>query len=464
MRLFEILIAVLSGITLIWALRTPGPASRRWRLGLTWASLILAAAHLWIEGYRWQMAPLYLLVAGLSVCVIRQMDSGLSKGWWGAGVAALVAGVALAVLLPVPRIPFLAGPYAIGTVTYHWIDAARPETYGDSPSGYRELAVQVWYPAAASSGGIPERWLEHPALSRTMATWSHMPGFLLDQTRLTRTHAYPDLPLSKAEARFPVVVYVHGWGGFRDINQDQLETLASHGYVVVSADHVYGALVSVYPDGRVVYNNPDVLPYGVADEVFDQASARLVKTYAADAAFVLDQLALLDAQDPEQRFTGRLDLDRLGIFGHSTGGGAVVQLCGGEQATVPCKAVLGMDAWVEPVAETIIAQGLAQPVLLMNSAGWRHGENAECQARLLAASTGSVRRLTIMKAQHYDFVMAPALSPLGPILGVRGTIPASRVMEINQVYLLAFFDVYLKGQTNPLIDGPSLAYPEVVFE
>ena len=37
-------------------------------------------------------------------------------------------------------------------------------------------------------------------------------------------------------------------------------------------------------------------------------------------AFALDRLERLNASDPSGRFTGRLDMDRVGVLGHSLGG------------------------------------------------------------------------------------------------------------------------------------------------
>jgi len=75
-----------------------------------------------------------------------------------------------------------------------------------------------------------------------------------------------------------------------------------------------------------------------------------------------------------------------------------------------CQAVLGMDTWIERVADDVIARGLTQPLLMVNSEAWTNGGN------------------------NYT------------------------------TYLLAFFDKHLRGEAVGLLDGPSLAYPEVHFE
>ncbi len=432
---------------------------------LVGVSELCLVAHLLLEGYRWQMLPIYVTSVGLAVATLRAQRN-TEKRPKRAGLilvlVGLILGATLLILLPVPRFPRPSGPYPIGAVSYHWIDASRVETYGDAPGGPRELMAQVWYPAEPS-GGRPERWLAGGKMvGRAMAAWRQFPGFLLDQTALAYTHTYAGAPISDHQAIYRVIVYVHGWGGFRNINQDQIEALVSRGYVVVSADHTYGALVTRFPDGRTAIYDPRALSGNDGKEDDVSASTALVQTYAADARFVLNQVTQLNAADPAGRFTGRLDVEHVGFFGHSTGGGAVVLVCA-EDAR--CQAALGMDAWIERVADDVIASGLTQPLLMMNSEAWTNGgNNYTRQRQLYEAMRNTAYFVTIADTSHFDFVAVPTFSPLAPVLGVKGPLPARRVMEINETYLVAFFDRHLRGEAVPLLDGPSPAYPEVQFE
>ena len=55
--------------------------------------------------------------------------------WALAGVI-LLAAVAVGLLrlfLPIFQFPRPTGPYAIGTLTYHWVDAERAEIFTDAP-------------------------------------------------------------------------------------------------------------------------------------------------------------------------------------------------------------------------------------------------------------------------------------------------------------------------------------------
>ncbi|HRU95162.1 MAG TPA: hypothetical protein P5195_08040, partial [Anaerolineae bacterium] len=435
-------------------------------------TVLLTVAQVLGEGYRWQMLPLYALVGALFLPQAFSRRRAPAPAPWRKGslIAALLVlalGAALLALLPVPRLPQPEGPYRIGTTTYHWVDSSRSETYGPGALDYRlsfgrmrqgELLVQVWYPAEPQTGVRTERWLvEGVPMARALARWGKMPVFLLDQLALVQTHTYANLPAVQTDAPYPVILYVHGWGGFRNVNQDQLEALAAQGYVVISADHAYSALRSVYPDGRVAENNPEALRGERGEDEFTASSRALMATYVADVRFILDQLPQLDAGGP---LAGMFDLERIGLFGHSTGGGAVMAVCAGDAR---CKAVLGMDVWIEPVDAALLAAGQLPPALFLNSEQWLAGPNRALLEDFYHGLAGPAYWVDIAGSVHYDFTLVAIFSPLSRVLGVRGPLPGRQALAINRAYLLAFFDATLKGKPSPLLEGPPAEFPEVSF-
>ncbi len=126
MRTFEILIPVTLGIYILWPFFTGRKNPRLF----TWLPVLAAAligAHLLIEGYRWQMIPLYVLTGVILLTAIPKLfqpATGEFKriSWTGAGLAGtlilLAASIALPVLLPVPNVPTPSGPYSVGTQTF----------------------------------------------------------------------------------------------------------------------------------------------------------------------------------------------------------------------------------------------------------------------------------------------------------------------------------------------------------
>ena len=84
------------------------------------------------------------------------------------------------------------------------------------------------------------------------------------------------------ETRYPTILFSHGWNGFAAQNSAQMVELASHGYVVLGIQHTYGAIVTVFPDGRVAKNNPDALPEGMTEPGYTDTARILVGQWAGD--------------------------------------------------------------------------------------------------------------------------------------------------------------------------------------
>lgn len=497
MRLFEYIVVVVLAAYLV-------APNLWWRPWIPVVALAAGVAHLALEGYRWQMVPLYALVVGLALLNARRLrgpgprpaigrPSAARKGAGrkGAavaaaaqpaikpvrrgravlglvgGIAALVVAAAPPVLFPVPLLPDPGGPYKVGTVTFQWTDPARLEGYTPAPDDQRTIMVQVWYPALPAESAKPAPWMDRlDVVGPTIATYLHLPSFFLDHAGLVTTHSYAGAAVKAGadagQPAYPVVIYSHGWNGFRTINLNQSEALASHGYFAVAVDHTYGAMVTVFADGQVALNNPEALPDNVPDDVYQTATEVLEATYAADLSYALDQLELVNAGTITSPLTGKLDLGRVGVYGHSTGGGATVVMCSQDPR---CTAALGMDPWLEPVPQPVLAAGLRQPYLAMMSAQWSTGRNSGLLDTLLAAGSSDNYKMVIAGTKHYDFTMLPLLTPLAPALGLKGPLNGERGMQIITDYLVGFFDFYLKGEgAVAVLEGPGDAYPEVVWE
>ncbi len=270
LRPLELTLFVLDlAVVLLPLLVRPGGTAWRWLAWLAPLACVAGVLQLIVEGYRWQVAPYYALTLVLLVWQLprllgRQPVPGRQRRVWIGGLAgAIVLAVAAVppVVFPVPRLPMPCGPYAIGTVSFQWTDPTRPETYTADPNDVRTIMVQLWYPATPAPAAQPGPWMDRlDVAGPTIARYLGLPSFFLDHVALVATHSYPNAPLNPSAAPYPVVIYSHGWNGFRTVNLNQSEALASHGYIAVAVDHTYGAMLTVFPDGRVAPNNPAALP------------------------------------------------------------------------------------------------------------------------------------------------------------------------------------------------------------
>ena len=314
-------------------------------------------------------------------------------------------------------------------------------------SSDRRLVVQFWYPAVPDDDALAEPWLSQlDVVGPSIASAFGFPSFALGHADLIKSHSYSQAAVAGVEP-FPVVLYSHGWTGLRTNGLDQIEALVSHGFIVVAADHTYGAAATAFPDGELVVYEPTALPeFGtVPDEEYDEAAVLLVATYAADLHFILDELQRLNG-DPGWLLSGRLDLDRIGVFGHSTGGGAAVSACATDGR---CDAVAGLDPWVEPVPQEILDGGIDIPFLAIRSAEWFEYDNDP----VLQAFAGRSLRtdlLGLIGGGHQDFTVLPRFSAVSALLDVKGSIGSDRASEIVNTYLVRFFDAQLNG-------GPDLS-------
>src|SRR5690606_27905272 len=100
-----------------------------------------------------------------------------------------------------------------------------------------------------------------------------------------------------------------------------LTEIASHGYVVAAVSHPYSLFVTVLPDDRIIYaNESGYLDPFLAPEESEAATERIGAVWVEDIIFALDQLEQFNADD--ERLAGHLNLEQVGVFGHSFGGGA----------------------------------------------------------------------------------------------------------------------------------------------
>lgn len=457
MRLLEVVIPILLAVYLLW--RHPRPLIIRLAPA---AALIVTLAHLTLEGYRWQMIPLYVVTFVLALSSLMKITGA---GDWSTRASTLTmillaVSTALPILLPVPKIAAPSGPLEVGTTIYEFTDTAHKELYSgkDEP---RRFMVQVWYPAEVTSTDQHAQWMSEPKIyAPAIASFLGLPSFFLDHLALSVSPAYLDVSLADTSEPFPVILFSHGWNGFNAQNTGQALELASHGYVVIAIQHTYGAVITVFPDGTVALNNPKALPEDADDPNYEVVARKLVNQWAEDMAFVLDQFQGFD-EDTGSPFYQKLDMESIGVYGHSTGGGAAVQFCGVDPR---CKAVLGMDPFMRPVSAEVIENGISQPSFFMFSQGWTDlvdSKNNKLFNQFYPNITNNAGVISINGTKHFDFSDLPLLSPIAPQLGLKGPLNGKRVTEIVDSYLLDFFEMTLNNKPSRLFDGSFDAFSEV---
>jgi len=366
-----------------------------------------------------------------------------------------------AITLPTPT-----GHFAVGRTTYAWVNNDESDELAPSGGAKREVLVWMWYPSAAATTSTHAEYLPAPwrkALEENSGVL--MSQLLTRDLALVRTHSTSRPDVSPEQRSYPVVILRAGGGALTTDFTTLAEDLASHGYIVVGFDAPYRTFVVVLSDNRVVTRPPTNDPENLPADQSNGLINRLLPMWTSDTAFVVSQLEQLNAADPSGKFTGRLDIERLGMFGHSFGGATALQFCHDDRR---CKAGIDLDG--APYGN-VVQEGLKQPFLFILS---DHGrEQADPASRQIQADFKSIYNrlpsgrlfITIRGANHFSFsdqmlVKSRYVIGMMHLLGV-GALEGRRGLAITAEHVRAFFDVYLKDAPAVSLKKASQLYPEV---
>lgn len=157
-----------------------------------------------------------------------------------------------------------------------------------------------------------------------------------------------DAPARAPESGWPVLLFSHGLGGMRVQSATIAAHLASRGYVVAAPDH----------RGRML---GDLLPCVFSPTPDDCNLAGLADDPGPDD--LAAALAWLDAaQVGDDPLAGALDLDQLGLYGHSAGGGSTAT-AGDDEPRFDALAVLSAGATPAREAPTLLLTGTCDGIV-----------------------------------------------------------------------------------------------------
>lgn len=334
-------------------------------------------------------------------------------------------------------VPAPMGPMNIGTRVMDLIDSRRDDPFRTDGTK-RELLVRFWYPASLDRGCEPAEYT-------SPTVWSYFSQLAEFPLPEVKTNSCLDAPATVGA--HPVVVFTHGYTGTFTDYTFLSEDLASRGYVVASVDHTYEATAVEFPDGRFVKS---VFGSHLAESTWrrdEESLALAASVRAKDLKFVLDELARLN-NEASSPFTGKLDLTKIAVAGHSLGGLAALL---GFQEDERFKAAVLLDARL-PDGRARLTK---TPVLVLTT-GREEWSREEC--RLWGDLHGPRFALNLKGTEHLTPTDAVWLAKGAVKTGSMGT---EKTIEALRNYIAAFLDANLRGrQFDPVLTGPSPNYPD----
>lgn len=314
------------------------------------------------------------------------------------------------------------GPHPIGVRTLLLDDPSRMNVTEDGP---RPVVTEIYYPStAAAVAGLPGDVVSVIGIP------------------IIETPSFRDV--AAAPGPHPVVLFSHGNGGIRFQSFFFAAHLASHGFVVVSPDHHGNTLIDAVA--------------GVDDP--ESAANRPL-----DMSFLIDQLEAFQVDDGHF-LAGVLDLDAIGMSGHSFGGYTSFALAGGS---------FSVGTFTEPRIDAIYPQAPAAfgfdagffasisiPTLVIGGTldeTTPFGPNQQEPFDALPSGASVVGLATLRNAGHFSFsdfceVPRDVLEFVGGFDEACEPrhLPWRYAQDLINLVGLYFFDATLKGSASALAE------------
>jgi hypothetical protein len=351
------------------------------------------------------------------------------------------------------------GNYAIGFQDFHWIDTnvcPDPNYSGKNKDDFsrrnkrfcHEMRVRIYYPAAANNK--PRAYYYKPLIKSIIKSiyqdLSQVPGvtkkhfFQLNQLKSFSVEN-PPIVLGK---KFPVIFFSPGSGSQVEMYENFITELVSHGYIIIGINSSFISGDIELPSGHIVKFNSD-------ESLNDSIQIPL-----HDFSFAYKQIHSLNKVN---MLFSAMDLQHIGALGQSLGGEIVANTVHNQPDWF--KAAVTLDSGIDKLDDTL--KKFSIPFMRQISANRKY----ESSIRMVFDLEKNGFLVTISpdeKNHHYSYHMnftdysTIQYLPAEQLAlnyfkqqGKKSMFGTGNGWEITNsinVYLLQFFDTYLKGKEN----------------
>ncbi|MFC2089338.1 alpha/beta hydrolase family protein [Bacteroidota bacterium] len=384
--------------------------------------------------------------------------------------------------LPMFKIPHPSGEFKVGSSILFFRDTTRTDTFSPELNRFRELSVRVWYPASPGNQEKRMPYMQRDE-ARYLAIYLKGATFMLNHYNLISTDSYFNAKPFKGQ--FPVILYSPS--GCIVENTTLFQELASHGYIVFSICHPYWNAFHYDELGQAVQFDADNAHYKSMWE--EENSSEVTKTkeditnakdfqskktaqqllnkympeevadirlWAEDNSFLMDQI---DYKTLDERgILDNIDTSKVGAIGFSKGGAATGQFCVTDNR---CKAGINLSGFMFGDA---VEKPFSRPFMIMESVEPSCTDCDPICDVFYKSSLDAAYMVRINDARHANFSDFSLLGGINKLQGNIGPINGKQFLKIQNDYVLAFFNQYLKGESSDLLNDSTRKYDEVIFK
>lgn len=363
--------------------------------------------------------------------------------------------------------PQPTGVFSVGKKDFEWVDIHRLEKYGTGVD-FRTLVASLWYPAEVDKCVSCSLNYDHDAQAYCRQKLA-MIGFDYDEQQKIvssiKINAQQDALFSMIHQSFPLIILSPGFGIPGGLYSGIAQELASHGYIVATLSHPYFAFQVTQNDGSVITQNQ--APYDS-----QKKWAKSQEILKCDVQFVLDMITGLNERD--DFFQGKIDLNRVGLMGHSFGGSTTTHLLQGDERfaagvnmdgpifnnqitgvnSKPLMHLLGQEMWdllVSPDRYFFGSKlGLSKELIDIIFDGYLY-----FLPKLHHESSAQSYLILLDGVNHNAFCDLSFLKTIPAVVSsgqdfLTGSLTGAETMGLTHTLLLQFFDKYLKNRSYDL--------------
>lgn len=367
---------------------------------------------------------IFLFIQGLwnVIAIYRNKNVSIKMGFKVIITRLLTIIVTFLCMLPFLIFPFYhlitpSGPMKFKTTTVTWKNTAKTQPFIKTKDGTKYVTVQFWYPVS-KKGENPNK-------------------------------------------KYPLVMFCHGFGMFRNSNLTMMQELASQGYIVGSIDLDYETFWSIHEDKSIHFwdlREKTELNHAKTDYETSKISKKWDHMRENDINNAIDYIIELSNKQNSKAIFHKIDIDKIAMTGHSYGGSVSASI---GRSNPNVKAAIDMDgtAWGEIKKidkDKIIDITSPYPIPILMMYSQTHDEmikefektygNMYPNEVILAHAKEGYRAM-VKGSDHFSFSDMHLNTPLSAYFsGATQTRDSRETIKVINHIMVEFLNKYLKGE------------------
>ncbi|MBD7969270.1 alpha/beta hydrolase [Paenibacillus gallinarum] len=189
----------------------------------------------------------------------------------------------------------------------------------------REVIISIYYPSEAFGNRPTYTTLFEPCIPLAADMLCSM-GVNKEHINNLNTGIYNNASINTTVRNCPIIFIAPAFGVVRDMYSFCVEHLVRCGFVVITVGATHESIFSIFPEGRFIQQSKEISDI---DDLDINLWKQLLKLRFEDLKYVLNNVE--EALSSVKDLMAIVDVDEMGIIGHSLGGAAAYDILKSER-------------------------------------------------------------------------------------------------------------------------------------